>query len=252
MDLWIQPAKESDHAHVQSIVIHRRESILMHRQIDAHESRIRRSCLKAEQRLRKDLLLRESSQHLAKITNLDAARRSGVRLSAVLSLRAQLFGLVQAGLRDGYFVAQSACQQRIAQRTEILAPPNFFRNCRGVTEIRRVHQFEVLLILRGGPRGHLIDPLAKMALIRPAESRESIEEMIVPRHPGRRHKPPPPQFIHKRAIQILLFERSGCGNFTVTTSRLFPPAAGSGLQLHESELRNIHAQMVFSSGPYPP
>ena len=56
-------------------------------------------------------------------------------------------------------------QQFVAQLLEIVMPADFSRDCSGVTEVRRVHQLEILFILCSSPSGDLIDPFAEMAMI---------------------------------------------------------------------------------------
>src|SRR2546425_9185563 len=96
--------------------------------------------------------------------------------------RSQSFRLIESGFCGSHIVAQSMSQQFIAQSAELVAPANFLSNSRGVTEVRRVHQFEILFILRRRTSRNLINPLAEMAMIGTAEFREGIEEVIVSRH----------------------------------------------------------------------
>ena len=245
MNLRIYPAQEPDHAHVQRVVVHRREAILRHHQVDAHESRISRSRLEAQQRLREHLLLGKAAQHLAKVADLDAARRSRIRLPAVLSLRAQRFGLVQAGLGDSHIAPQSSCEQRLAQLSEVLAPADFFSDRRCMTEIRRVHQFQVLFILCCRASRHLVNPRADVPVIRTAEFRKRIEKMIVPGYARRRHKSSHRKRIHQRVVQFLILERSLSGNLALAARILLDSAAGRRWRLRKRQLRNFHAQMIL-------
>ena len=132
--------------------------------------------------MRKDLLFGEAAQNLAKIANLDTAGGSRIRLFTVFALKPESFSLVEASFGECHIVAQSVSQQIIAQLAEIVAPAYFSGDSGSVTEVGRVHQLEILLILCGSARGDLVDPLAEMATIGSAEFRKSIEEMIVPRH----------------------------------------------------------------------
>ncbi len=172
----------------------------------------------------KDLLFGEAPQHLAKIADLDAASCSRVRLPAAVPLCARLFGFVQATLGDGHIVAQSSREQGLAQLREVLAPANFFGDRRRMTEVRRMHQFQVLFILCRRPRRDFVNPLANVPVIRPAKFREGIEEMIVPRHAGRRHKSSHRKCIHKRVVQFLILERIGRRNSAFSARRLFRSA----------------------------
>ena len=59
----IEAMQEADHAHVLLVVGHRDGAVFGHHEVDAHDARISGGHLKAEQRLREDLLLRKSAQH---------------------------------------------------------------------------------------------------------------------------------------------------------------------------------------------
>ena len=250
MNLRVKRVKETYDAHVQCVVRHRRVAVLGHDQIYAHELRISRSRLKAEQCLREDLLLGEAPQNLAEIADLDMAGGSRVRLHTAFTLQSESFSLVEARLGKGHVVAQSVRQQFVAQLVEIVMPADFSGDCRGVTEVWRVHQLEILFILCGSPSGDLIDPFAEMAMIGTAESREGIEEVIMPGHPGRRHKTSHGESIHERVKEMLVFV-SVCRRDFPVSAGLLRSAARRALRLRESELGNIDAQMIFGCGADP-
>src|SRR5712664_1836308 len=107
---------------------------------------------------------------------------SRIRLFTVFTLQAEAFGLIEARLSEGHVIAQTVREHFLPQFTEIVAPADVFGDSGGVTEVRRVHQLEVLFILSRSASGDLIDPLAEMPMIGTAEFRESIEEMIVACH----------------------------------------------------------------------
>src|SRR5713226_48663 len=138
---------------------------------------------------------------------------SRVRLFTAFALPAESFGLVEASLGESHIAAQSARQQFIAQLTKIVAPAGFFSDSSSVTEVGRVHQLEILFILCRGTSGDLVDPFAQMAMIRTAEFRESIEEMIVPRHSRRRHETAHRESIHERVKEMLVLVSAGRGDF---------------------------------------
>src|SRR6266403_1445464 len=180
------------------------------------------------------------------MTRLMPTNRGSARaVSKHSSVGAKSFGLVDARLGECHVVAQSARQQFLAQLTEIVVPADFSRDCSGVTEIRRVHQLEVLFILCVSASSDLIDPLAEMAMIGPAEFREGIEEVIVPRHSRRGHETAHGESIHERVKEMLVFVSAFRRDSVVSAHGLVRSAASRGLRLRESKLGNIDAQMIF-------
>ena len=183
VDLGIKAMQEADHAHVQGVVVHGSVAVFGHHEIDADDARIGGGGFKAEQRLREDLLLRKAAENLVEIADLDAAGGSFVlfwpqcsRCGAVASAWSR------AGAGSGNVVAQAAGQKlgRASARNRT-CQPIFFGDGRGVAEIGRVHQFEVLLVLRGGASGNLVEPFARCGADRCCrpEIVEGVEEMVV-------------------------------------------------------------------------
>ena len=95
---------------MQRIVRHGNVAVLGHDEINAHEARVGCCGFKAEERLRKYLLLGETAQDLAKVANLDAASWRGVSLSTVFAQPSQSFCLVDLGPCGRDFVAQTMRQ----------------------------------------------------------------------------------------------------------------------------------------------
>ncbi len=182
--LRIPFVKETHEAHLQSVVRHGRVAVFRHHKIDSHHARIQRSSLKGEQRLRKHLLLRKSAQHLIEVANLHPTRRSFIRLAPALALSPHDFRSIEAPASHGDIVAQSVRQQSVAHLGEIVVPAEFARNRGGVTEVGGFHQLEVLLVLCRRACGNFIEPLALVAGIGAAESREGIEEVVMASHAG--------------------------------------------------------------------
>ena len=116
-----------------------------------------------------------------------------------------------------------------------------------MTEIRRVHQLQVLFVLRRRARRHLINPLAGVPVIRPSKFRKRVEKMIVPGYARRRHKSPHRKRIHQRIVQFLIPERGFRGDFAFAARILLDSAAGRCWRLRKRQLRNVHAQMILRS-----
>src|SRR5712664_239082 len=150
---------------------------------------------------------------------------SRIRLFTVFTLQAEAFGLIEAPFSEGHVIAQTVREQFLPQLTEIVAPADFSGDSSGVTEVRRVHQLEVLFILSLSASGGLIDPLSEMPMIGTAEFRESIEEMIVTRHSRRRHETAHRESVHERVKEMLIFVSSCCRNSAVPARGLFRAAA---------------------------
>ena len=68
---------------------------------------------------------------------------------------------------------------------------------------RRLHQLEILLILRGSAAGHLVDPFAGVALVRPPNLAEGREELIVAAEAGRGNKAAHGKGIDKAVVEVL-------------------------------------------------
>jgi hypothetical protein len=108
-----------------------------------------------------------------------------------------------------------------------------------------------LFILCVSASGHLVDPLAEMAMIGPAEFRKGIEKVIVRGHSRRRHEASHGESIHERVKEVLVFVSVCRRDFAAPAHGLLPSAPRIGLRLRESELGNIDAQMIFGCGANP-
>ena len=82
----------------------------------------------------------------------------------MLALVAQRHAIVEMRAGHGDVVAQArAPAARIAKLSEIVFPADLPGERRGMAEIGRVHQFEILFVLRGGARGDFIEPFSESA-----------------------------------------------------------------------------------------
>ena len=106
----------------------------------------------------------------------------------MLALVTDLLGLVPEGARGGNVVEQALGDQLVAQRAEILAPDHAVGDVGQAVPGRRLHQLEILLVLRGGAGRDLVEKLAGVAGIGAAELGEHAKEMVVAGHALGRHE----------------------------------------------------------------
>ena len=180
---------------------------------------------KAQQRLRKDLLRREAAQNLVDVPDLDLAGGRGLRGSAMLNLPALSLGRAHVLAVGSNFVAQTVVQQRLAQLGKILPgglrlQADLVGNPGRVHEGRRLHQFQILLILRGGAAGYLVHPLARMPLVQPAKAVEGGEKLVVPAESGGGHKAAHGEGVDQAVVEILV------GRDLCRRNQLYPSQGG--------------------------
>ena len=72
---------------------------------------------------------------------------------------------------------------------------------------RRLHQFEILLILRGCAAGHLVHPLAGVPLAQPAEAIECGEKMVVAAEAGGGHEAAHGEGVNQSVVEHLIGRR---------------------------------------------
>src|ERR1700721_1374358 len=122
----------------------------------------------------------------------------------MLTLVSKFLRAIPMSAGDGDVIAQTMIEQRLAKFGEIILPAEVVCNLDRVDEGRRVHQLEVLLVLRGGAGRNFIEPFAAVARIDDLEFCERVEEMIVAAHAGGRKKEPkqkgPPHRVQKMSI----------------------------------------------------
>src|SRR4029077_3238269 len=119
------------------------------------------------------------AKDLIKETNFDLAAGRGVGLSAMLTLVSKLLSSVPMSACDGDIIAQAAIEQGLSKFGEIILPTDIIRDLNRVAEGRRLHQFEVLLVLRGGAGGNFVEPFAGMTRIDDSKLCERVEKMVV-------------------------------------------------------------------------
>ena len=138
-------------------------------------------------------------------------------------------------------------EQRLAKFGEIILPAEVVCNLDRVDEGRRVHQLEVLLVLRGGAGRNFIEPFAGVARIDDLEFCERVEEMIVAAHAGGRNERAHRKCVHQRIVKMLIFKRARNRGIAFAADGLRRDAARHGLGLEEGESIEIDAQFVVGA-----
>ena len=198
------------HIHLQRVVAHGDESVLGLDKIAAYKAaRLARvhaglDGFKAQQRLGKDLFRRVAAQNLVNVPDLDRAGGGGLRGSAVLNLAAFGFGGAHVLAICRHFVAQAPVQQILAKLGQVRIPADLARNPGRVPKCRRLHQFQVLLVLRRCPAGHLVHPFAGMPLVQPAKPGKGGKKLVVPAEARGGHKAAHGKGVDQPVVEVLV------------------------------------------------
>src|ERR1700757_4271654 len=202
----IEPVQEIHHAHVQRVIGHRIVAIFRHHEIYAGDARINRRDFEPEQGLREYLLFRKAAKHLIKEADFHVATWRSIGLTAMLAFISKLLGAIPMSAGDGDVIAQTVIEQRLAKFGEIILPAEVVCNLDRVNEGRRVHQFEVLLVLCGGTGGNFVEPRAGVARIDDLEFRKRVEEMIVTARTGGRNERAHRERVYERIVEMLILK----------------------------------------------
>jgi hypothetical protein len=158
----------------------------------------------------------------------------------MFTLRTSLFHLVQFLTIGGDLVAQSAGQQGVVCLLQVLggvtAPANLVSKFGRVSKRRRVHGFDILLVLLLRAGRNLIHPLAVVRFPECLEAVEGGKKLIVAADSRRRHKVPHRKRIDHGIVKILVLEciSGGHGAF-----------AASALRLDQGHGRRLHAEPIL-------
>ena len=165
----------------------------------------------------------------------------------MLAFVSKFLGAIPMSAGDGDVIAQTVIEQRLAKFGEIILPAEIVRNLDRVDEGRRVHQFEVLLVLRGGAGGNFVEPFAGVARIDDLEFCERVEEMIVAAHTGGRNERAHRERVHQRIVEMLIFKRARNRGIAFAADGLRGDAARHRVGLEEGESIEIDAQFVVGA-----
>ena len=132
------------------------------------------------------------------------------------------------------------------KRAEILAPSHALGDVVEAMPGRRLHQLEILLVLRGGAGGDLIEKIAGVAGIGAAEFREGSEEMVMPGHALGRDEAAHGEGIDQGIVEVLVLGDFGGGNIARLADRLGRGSRLDRLRLGERLGGLIDAETVFT------
>ena len=243
--LWVDAVQIVEHPHLQVVVLHGPIAVLRHHEVDTDHARIRHRRLEAEQRLREHLLRRKAAQDLKEVTNGYMARRSGVGLAAMLHAFAVplLGGEVLANGR--HVVLQTLCQQGRAHLFEVRLPPDLVGDPGCVREVRRLHDFKVLLILRSGARCDLVQPFSVVHVFKNVEPCEGREELVMSAEACERHEAAHGEAVDQIVIQLLIGQRGGGGDGSRRACRKLRSSPSQAGWLDEAHGRGGDAKLVL-------
>ncbi len=253
VNFGVHTVQEADHAHLQSVVGHGDVAIFGHHEIDADDARVGGGDFETEQSLRENLLGGKSAQNLVDVTELHGAGGGWIGLVAAFGLAADGFGFVEIGARYGDVVAQAFGEKLIAEIAEaaIGVPAEFFGDGGGVLEGRSFHQFEVLLVLRGGAGGDFVEKFAGVDVRNAVEFREGVEEMIVAADAGGGDETAHGECVNERVVEMLIGHGVSGGDIAVAADGLRREAVRHGARLEKRVGGEIHAEIVFGGGANP-
>src|ERR1700675_4537908 len=135
----------------------------------------------------------------------------------MLALGTDGFLRINRGTCRGNVLRNSFRQQRVAKCRQIVLPTNFVAGLCRMTEVGRVHQLDVLLILAIGAGSDFVEPFAKMSFRNSAELDKGVEKMIVASDAWRRNETAHGESVDQAVIKTLVFQRVGGGNFSIRT-----------------------------------
>ena len=175
------------HLHLQGVVAHGDVAVLRHHKIDAHPRILvrlhaRLDGLEAKQRLRK-YLLRRSCRAAPGRCNGSRPRRPP-RPAAFRNVPSAAARPRQRARPRGPRPPRRAAPgpATLAKLRQVRVPPDLVRNLGRVAKGRRLHQFQILLILRRGAAGHLVHPFARVPLVQPAKRAKVAKNWSCPLH----------------------------------------------------------------------
>ena len=214
MDVRVDAVEVIEHAHLAGVLAHGEEVVFGLDEVDAHDVRVGGVRLgggdfEAEEGLGEDLFGRVGAEDLVEKADFDGAGAGGIGLVAVLDLLAGAEGLGEVGAVGRDFFAEAGGKEFVAKGGELGGsgaggversgrgrgggtwmrgggPAEVCAELSGVREGWGLHDFEVLLVLRGGSAGDFVEPLAGVGFCEAAETAEGGKELVVAAPSGRR------------------------------------------------------------------
>ena len=167
----------------------------------------------------------------------------------MLQLAALALAFLKLRSHRGQIFLQACVEQLPAQLGEIrmrVDRPQVLGQSQGRPEVGRMHDFEVLLILRRSAAGQLIDPLAHVpGILHRLKVIEGCEKVIVSRLLGGGNEGSHGKYVDQLVIELLVGESVGCALPLFATNRLRRQAAGHRRRLVKHQRFGVDAQIVF-------
>ncbi len=236
--LRIEAVQIIEHVHLQAVIAQGDIAVFRLNVVQADDVGVLRRNFEGEEGLRKDLLGRVTAQHLIEKADRDLAGRCGIRLAAVLHALAtgergveRLAAAGDAGAKD------RIGEELLAELREIGIPAQFVRFGFDAGIIPRLHQLQILFILRGGMRGDLIDPRGFETIV-VAEAPEGVEEVVVAGVASGGDEGAHGEGVDQLVVEVLIGEDAGGGSFA-------GGAVGRVVIGVEAETRGAHALIVL-------
>ncbi len=239
-----------DHLHLHLIVGHGNAPIFRLHHVDAHDQRIGGGQLEAADQLHEDVLWRQGAQHLVEEADLEIAGWRCSTCAAMLQFAAAALAFIELGTLLRQEFRQARVEQLLAQvcevRLQVDWPQVLGQSRSGRPEVGRIHDFKVLLVLRGGSTGQLIHPLTHMlGVFYRQEVIEGCEKVVVPRLPGGGNKRPHGEHVDQLVVEVLVGECVGGALALFPTNRLRRQTARCGRCLIKRKGLGVDTEIVF-------
>ena len=123
-------------------------------------------------------------------------------------------------------------------------PAELIAELGGVREGRGLHDFEVLLVLRGGACGEFVEPFADVDLVDSMETVEGGEELVVTTGAGGGDEAAHGEGVDEGVVELLVLEGRRGGDVAFCADGLWGNAAGGADVFCEAEGGGVDAEMV--------
>ena len=115
-----------------------------------------------------------------------------------------------------------------------------------VGEDGRLHDLEVLFVLRGGAGGYFVEPLAGMRFIDATEASEGGEELVVTADAGAGDEAAHGEGVDEGVIEMLVFEGTLGADIALAADRLWRQAASGAYVFGKAECGGVDAEEIGS------
>jgi hypothetical protein len=168
----------------------------------------------------------------------------------MLQLAAAALAFIELGTLLGQEFRQARVEQLLAQvcevRLQVDWPQVLGQSRSGRPEVGRTHDFKVLLVLRGGSTGQLVNPLTHMlGIFYRKKVIEGCEKVVVPRLLGGGNKRPHGKYVDQLVVEVLVGECVGGALALFPTNWLRGQTACCGRCLVKRERLGVDTEIVF-------